>query len=488
MKKIIILLSVLCISIITLSCTACNLGALFNGGPETIEVSTLSELTAYHRDDNIKLMNDIDGEFETINAISCLNFDGQGHTIKNIVISTPDAYATASLFEKYVASIKDVNLDNINVAGVSCYGAIVNVIGCDKIENVHVTNSKLTCGQTILGSGLGRHFGSSYCGGIYGGVYDDGAEKDTKCEIINCSVSDTKIELVGAEDASIYTNYGELYVGGIAGWGNSISNCNVQDCEIICTSKSTYSNPIVGGITAYTEGSITNCYTKDTTLTADAKYYKNGSFSYYSTSSIYVGGILGRGDASGEIRYSFSQGNTINGKSTGDVSIGGLVGEIKKLSISQSFTNDNIIKADNYAEGNKNNVARALGGLVGVAENASITSTFAVNNHITDATPPTSSNSLFAAGLIANASATTINYSATYGNQLSAGKVDEFCTFSLSTIYHCYVTSENEGNINSCEILTEETWLNPDLIKSSLMLNGIYWVFSTKSLPTLVFN
>lgn len=100
MKKIIILLSVLCISIITLSCTACNLGALFNGGPETIEVSTLSELTAYHRDDNIKLMNDIDGEFETINAISCLNFDGQGHTIKNIVISTPDAYATASLFEK----------------------------------------------------------------------------------------------------------------------------------------------------------------------------------------------------------------------------------------------------------------------------------------------------------------------------------------------------------------------------------------------------
>ena len=485
MKKTTILLSALCIVTMALLCSACDVNAFFNGGHATIEVSTLSELTTKHKNDNIKLMNDIDGEFETIDAISCFNFDGQGHTIKNVVISTKDASATASLFEKSVESIKDVNLDNISVSGVLCYGAIVNVIGCNKIENVHVKNSKLTCGQTLLGSGLGRHWGDSYCGGIYGGVYDDGAEKNTKCEIIGCSVSDTKIELVGAEDASIYTNYGTLYAGGIAGWGNSISNCTVQDCEIICTSNSTYSTPVVGGITAYMEGSITNCYTKDTALTASAKYYSSGAFSYYSTSSIYMGGILGRGDVSGEIRYSFSHGNTLTGHSTGDVAIGGLAGEIKKISISQSYTNHNVIDADNYATGNANSVSRTSGGLIGIAENASITSSFAINNQITDATPATASNTLFAAGLIAGASSSTISCSATYGNRLSAGKVDEFCTSPLSTIHQCFVTAEVQGNINNCELLTEETWLTPDLIKSSLMLNGVYWSLSTGDFPAL---
>lgn len=281
-----------------------------------------------------------------------------------------------------------------------------------------------------------------------------------------------------------------MYAGGIAGGCNNILNCYVTNCEITATATSVYNYPYVGGIVAYSEGSIENSYVKDSTFTANANYYSKGATSYYSTSCAYSDGIAAYIKGDGNIKYCYGDSNKFYANSTGDIYVGGLAGYIDKTSVSQSYTKSTYICMDKYATGNKDSVLRRAGGLIGSSKNNFVTSCFAYNDNVLVEYCSGFKNATDSkvAGLIAGFNIVSVMNCATYNNNLSSTTIDEFIPAELDELNKCYVSSTQFGNVNNLEVLSEHFWNSQNSIKSSLNLIGVYWKFTTNNLPYLDFS
>lgn len=445
------------------------------------EVSTFEELKAATQ--KIKLKSDIDCNYETISALTCTEIDGQGFTIKNCVATADGQNKSASLFSAGTQTIKNLNLENIVVKGSNGMGAaIVCVAKSDKIENVHIKNSKVSCGQGLYGTGLGRTVARSYIGGIYGGYWEKKEYFD--CEIINCSVEGLEIEITGYKDSGIYA---DMFAGGIAGGGNKISNCSAVDCKITAKATSIYGEPYIGGIVGISKGKIENSFSKNCEFTAKATYYQDNFAGMYSTSCAFVGGIAGEITENGNIRYSYSENNKFYVKSSGDLNVGGLVGNLQNGTVAQSYTKGNYIETDGYVKGNKDSVARRVGGLVGLAKDSTISSCFAYNDgaFIEKSEGFKEDTDSKFAGLIAGVSSVSVMNCATYNNNLQSVTTDEFIPFDVGSADSCYVSATTCGNVNGCEIISEEFWFSPNLLQDKLNLMGAYWNLTTGELPCL---
>lgn len=446
------------------------------------EISTFEELKAV-RDGKVKLTNDIDCGYETISCIVCDEFDGQGYTIKNCVITVDGYNRSASLFAAGTGTIKNVNLEKIVVKGTNGMGAaIVCVANAQRIENVHVKDSKVSCGQCLYGTGYGRTVARSYIGGIYGGYMEKKESFD--CEIVNCSVQNVEIEITGYNSTSLYA---DMFAGGIAGGGNKISNCSAVDCKITAKATSIYGEPYIGGIVGISNGKIENSFSKNCEFTAKATYYQDNFAGMYSTSCAFVGGIAGEITENGNIRYSYSENNKFYVKSSGDLNVGGLVGNLQNGTVAQSYTKGNYIETDGYVKGNKDSVARRVGGLVGLAKDSTISSCFAYNNgaFIEKSEGFKEDNDSKFAGLIAGVSSVSVMNCATYNNNLQSVTTDEFIPFDVGSADSCYVSATTCGNVNGCEIISEEFWFSPNLLQEKLNLMGAYWNLTTGELPCL---
>ena len=349
MKKIKIILS----SLIAISfLSSCELF--------TKKISTFEELISSRG--AVSLKNDIDGEFYSIDALRVSSINGNGHTIKNVVVNSESIYDEASLFSSSTHTIENLVLDNISVITSSSYvAAIVSVGGTSKIDNVHVINSRVECSQIQLGSGLGKKYFDSYVGGIYGGFYNKDDEsyplKDNDCKITSCSVKDSVILVEGHQNSVT----GNVYAGGISGMSGDIDNCKLINCEISANSNSLCSG-FAGGITAVNENKISNCLVKKSKINASATKYKEGSLDYYTTARTFLGGIAAVNEKEGNISYCYANDNKIQGNSSGLAYIGGIVGEDYGF-ISQLCASENEITAFCYASGNANDVCRFIGGI-----------------------------------------------------------------------------------------------------------------------------
>lgn len=455
-------------------------------------ISSFEDLKNIRFGTRVKLTGDIDCNNETIKTIECSSFDGQNYSIKNAVVDSISDNYTASLFRSN--KIKNVVLENITVSVKKATGiGIVSGGDSKRIENVHVKNSFIECSdQIIYGTGLGVTVKSCFVGGIYGGFYKEPSygrlETNFDCEIKNCSVDHLTVELSGYVGSKV--NSSLLYVGGIAGGGNNISDCSVTNSTLTASATNIYNYPLVGGIVAYSEGTVTKCFTKDNVITANANYYSDNIFSMYSTSRAHVGGIVARSKGAGEVSYCFAENNTLNGNSSGDLCVGGLIGEAENISVSQCFTKGSEITLAHAASGNGNTVARRAGGLVGKLSGGSVQSCFAYNNGNLQ-----ESSSGFAtkisskvSGLVAEVSSGSISNCATYNSYISSTTIDEFIPQSVNGLSDCFVSATAFGNMNGCKLVGEDFWIAPNLIKSELKLSDEYWRLIPGSLPCFEFG
>ena len=74
---------------------------------------------------------------------------------------------------------------------------------------------------------------------------------------------------------------------------------------------------------------------------------------------------------------------------------------------------------------------------------------------------------------------------ATYNNNLQSVTTDEFIPFDVGSADSCYVSATTCGNVNGCEIISEEFWFSPNLLQDKLNLMGAYWNLTTGELPCL---
>lgn len=188
-------------------------------------ISTLEDINTYVRGDlsgNYYLANDIEipegTEWVPIGSDSPTDgnpqrfrgiFDGRGHSIKNLKISTPAAFK--GLFGRlHGGVVKDLDLVNIDIKGTSPIGGIVGaMIAGSKIERVSVSGS--IEGQTEVG-------------GIAGRVARDGDKYNI---IEDCYVSAT----IKATNLSTNMNTPSC-AGGIVAYTHSTSGGNYAKIDI----------------------------------------------------------------------------------------------------------------------------------------------------------------------------------------------------------------------------------------------------------------
>ncbi len=460
------------------------------------EVSTLNQLKAAYGG-KIVLKNDIDCQYTSLNSISADEFDGNGYTIKNCYITETDGSRSTSFFNKGVKTIKNVKFENIEVSGKNGLSAAIVCTGdSNKIENVHVENCKITYTQASHGNNLTKTARKCYIGGIYAGFessLNNGYPTEYfDCQITNCSVTALTIELNGC--AATNAAQAKMYAGGIAGGCNNIKNCAAKDLKITAISTGIFNYPYIGGIVAYSEGSIEKCEATGNRLLAKAPYY-SASGAGYASSDVYNGGIVAYVKSSGNIKYCHADDNHFYSTSSGSIYSGGIAGYADGTSISQSYSYHNYFTADGYVQKANGNLAtqrakRRIGGLIGTSKNNAVTSCFSYNSDTmaeqnSDLLNEPSESKI--AGLIAETDKnTTVIYSAAYSKLITSPVKDAFITTDTN-VKNCYC-NDKFGNANNCTVIEESFWTTHEDIKDKLNLTGNYWLYEKDKLPVFTFG
>ncbi len=196
--------------------------------------------------------------------------------------------------------------------------------------------------------------GNNHVGG-FGGTIDN----DSK--LINCS-------------ASGFGSKGNSYVGGLV--GNLGLGSKIEGCFATCLVVGSGSN--IGGLVGYSLGSIIKSYSKGKVKGEEyigglvGKQLKGNINGSFSTSEVYSVGKTGAGGLIGfaanlDLRESYA-----TGKVRGNSNIGGLVGELQKGTIINSYATSSVISRT------KENLR--TGGLVGFSYQSTISNSYAMGN------------------------------------------------------------------------------------------------------------
>ncbi len=258
----------------------------YDSGERVINVDLYNEIwsvqdwknIANSNTENYMLMTDLDfiNEGNTI-QLSTVNgiINGNGHTISNINL-TGGYNFISSLY----GTLENLYIENFNQESAT-YGGLIYYAGSNSvIDNVHLSNVKITKAGSGYTGGLVRHAASTI--------------------IKNCSVNNIEINIILSETAS------ELYIGGLAGYmsNSSIQNCYVYDINI---NDVTAVSSAIGGIVGYgiNTNSIINCYSEGNITSsninvggivgciAEANIENCYSKVNITTTNNYVGGIVG---------------------------------------------------------------------------------------------------------------------------------------------------------------------------------------------------
>lgn len=491
------------------------LESLFDENPDdkpVIEVSTADQLQ--NGGSNITLTNDIDFDGDVFDPISVNIFDGGGYTISNAVITSSQLLTPASFFSCVGNTVKNVTFKNISVSAEGIpYAAIVlayptescsfdgDSIKVDEIvfDNVHIIDCTIKLQQNGNES-------TTYAGGILGsgtavrqssGDNSFWHESDDMKKIIrNSSVQNLQMTVNGfdPEKDGTYVIGEDIYVGGLSGSADEITNCTVTDCNISVTSHQRYSDPYVGGAVGLLSmsGEAFRCIIKDNTMNVRASNYRHISLTnQYETSEIYLGGLFGTSGSEGNISYCNIDGNSLIAYCAGAYCLGGIGGSVSK-NVSQCRVVNNTMNGVGLLDGEDkygDPWTRNIGGISASSAVVTFSSSFAYGNIMRTtlsleadvSQDPTGSAVGFSK---TNPSAIFMNC-ATGSNEMDAGTTDEFATAALENVTQCYVTQEIYGNERQLTIINESDWLSQDSIVSLLKLSGDYWQFRSGELPDI---
>jgi len=273
-----------------------------------IPISTLEEFQkigvdpSYHSNGKYELLNDIDcsgGVWEPINLVNGY-FNGNNHTLSNLVIANTTATDYIGVFSHVYASVlKNLVVDNVSVTATDFndagtrIGVLVGIVRTNSIvDNCRVTNS--------FGNGI------KYVGGIAGRTWRN-------ISITNCQCNNVALQ-------------GFEIVGGIVGETAAPGESSyIENCSFIHGSISATNGGYAGGIVSKLDCNIANCYAEDCTI------YALGS---------HVGGAFGKVLAGCQINNCFVDEITIN---TAGTYVGGFIGLLCfDISVSNCFCNTDI--------------------------------------------------------------------------------------------------------------------------------------------------
>ena len=201
---------------------------------------------------SIELTSDIDFENQPINPINLgkkFVFDGQGHTIRNAVITTDNTTENAAgLFIADQCGVSNLKLDNIHVTGSNVGGSTAGVLSgsCTKpINNVEISNSSVTNGKYtggIVGYGYTSIIGCTLdnvevkggykCGGIIGYICADTGKTN---DVTGNTLTDCTVDGLG--DGNYAGGKNEYIIGKVVGNYNCNGTCNDNTITGMTTSS-----------------------------------------------------------------------------------------------------------------------------------------------------------------------------------------------------------------------------------------------------------
>ena len=263
-----------------------------------------SNKTFYYYKNNFKITRDIDMTGYTIPPITGFNgenFDGNGHTIHNLTISSNTGYC--GLFK----TLSAVTISGLTIDGISLQCSGSDNQYCAPLACETSSTSVKYCNISSVSMSISDNGYNKYIGGLI-------AKSGSSDTISNCNIT---------QSVNISVTNGVIYYGGIvgsatpAGQSVFIRNCNI---DVSGTSLSSNSNIFYGGVAGYV------------TANAEIKYchWEGTSTSITSGGTIRLGGLIGRitsttltlTSCNGEGSFTTEQTNSYFGKCCGQVSIG----------------------------------------------------------------------------------------------------------------------------------------------------------------------
>ena len=170
-------------------------------------------------------------------------FDGQGHTINNLKIDAPTTDGAALFGCVEAATIKNVNVHNVDIVASSHAAAILargyQYSKTTTVENCHVTGN------------INIQIDWAYAAGV--------VAKATGLNISDCSVMPT--------DTGVITAANRNAVGGIVGWVETVGASTISNCQVANMDLTGWAN--IGSINGYVQAGckIDNCSAENIVLT-----------------------------------------------------------------------------------------------------------------------------------------------------------------------------------------------------------------------------
>ena len=250
-------------------------------------------------------------------------FDGNGHTISNVSINSPEI-SSVGLFQAISGGqIYNLNLENVDISGKNNIGGLVGLAELSIIDNCSVS---------------GKVHGNNQVGGIAG---------KSSSNITNC-VSDAKVS-------------GRQKVGGITGESSNVkvskskkNNIKIESCHSENIISSTYED--VGGIVGKaTNTDISYCYANGEVIANNygggllGRCFKATISNCYSLSKVTgkdnIGGLIGRGSMI-DINNCYASGQLKLTKKSTNRKAGGLISFHYRSTVKNSFWDLDVSKCD----------------------------------------------------------------------------------------------------------------------------------------------
>lgn len=316
--------------------------------------------------------------------------------------------------------------NNKNESGC-CYDYVGGIAG-NSGNNITSCNNKGDISNTSS-SGSTSNNANEYIGGIVG--YNNST-------IANCY----NVGNVSGENKANYTTY--FYIGGIMGYGNTISVCYNEGTVTLNKSANQFYS-YMGGVAG--SASSLNCS------------YNIGEINYInkgcSTETTYIGGVLGYTSSSNTMNCLYN-GGTINATGSGNTLnsyIGGILGYTSSSSAINNTYNTKTINAT-YSGGTVNSY---VGGIIG--EGSVITNAYnigAIHNNV-------------------NAGTKKVYTGATYGNLKNGG----------TSYYLTSIEIEGEQNTSTYCTALEEAYMKSEEFCSRLNGSDSTWKYVENDYPII---
>ena len=292
-------------------------------------------------------------------------FDGGGHIISNLTLSSSDYYQ--GLFGYFSGTLSNVCLEDVSVTGTAHAGGLVGRSDGGQIGNCHVTGdvSGTSSVGGLAGSNTGTIADSSATGNISGTTSNIGGLVGYNNGPVSSSHTAGTVSgpqyvggLMGKNDNAVIDSYAEAvvsgtgdYIGGLMGENNGDT---LADCYATREVSSSGGDCIGGLVGKNNSGTVTECH----------------AMGDVSSSGDNIGGLIGNNNSSTVINC-YAKGDV---SSSGD-SIGGLVGRNYGSTVSKCYATGAIFNSGPV-------VSCMAGGLVGSNNNSPDTAQSCLRNSI----------------------------------------------------------------------------------------------------------